>query len=187
MIINQGILKNKKITLPSCVKYIRPTSAKIREAVFHIIKHKVQGSVFYDMFCGSGIIGLYALSLGAKKVYFVDKKDLSLKHIKKHLQNFSLLSCSKCYCMSVSAFLRQKIHEASNRYTIAYFDPPYGYSDWPSLLSMCDIAEIQFDLIIIETDKILKDFIDKMENFDMNKLKVYKEKRIYFLSRADCK
>ena len=51
---------------------IRPTTDRIKETLFNILQTDIPGSVFFDLFSGSGGIGIEALSRGAKKAYFVD-------------------------------------------------------------------------------------------------------------------
>ena len=50
----------------------RPTTDKIKETLFNILQYDVQGAVFYDIFAGSGAIGIEALSRGAERAVFVD-------------------------------------------------------------------------------------------------------------------
>ena len=50
----------------------RPTTDRIKETLFNIIQSEVPGSVFLDLFAGSGGIGLEAVSRGAKKAVFVE-------------------------------------------------------------------------------------------------------------------
>jgi 16S rRNA (guanine966-N2)-methyltransferase len=51
----------------------RPTLAKVREAIFNILMNEIQEAVFWDLFSGSGAIGLTALSMGAKECVFVEQ------------------------------------------------------------------------------------------------------------------
>ena len=52
-------------------KTTRPTLDRVKESLFNIIQNEIPGSVFLDLFSGSGAIGLEAASRGAKKLYFV--------------------------------------------------------------------------------------------------------------------
>ena len=53
----------------------RPTSDRIKETLFNMISGDIQGCVFVDVFSGSGAIGIEALSRGAKKAYFFEKRE----------------------------------------------------------------------------------------------------------------
>lgn len=54
-------------------RHVRPTSGRVREALFNTLRQRVPGSIFVDMFAGTGSVGLEALSQGARHVYFVEK------------------------------------------------------------------------------------------------------------------
>ena len=71
MKIISGRFGNRKIRVPKTV--LRPTTDKVKEALFSILVDKVKRKVCLDLFCGSGALGLEALSRGADKVFFVDE------------------------------------------------------------------------------------------------------------------
>ena len=82
MRITTGSFKGRKISVPEG-KDIRPTSDRARQAVFNILVHGKPAPIFnlpipqglkvLDLFCGSGALGLEALSRGAEYVYFIDR------------------------------------------------------------------------------------------------------------------
>ena len=83
MKIIAGKYKNKKIisTVKGIVPSIKPTTAKVKEAIFNIINNyfanncfNIDESLFLDLCCGSGAVGIEAISRGFKQVYFIDKK-----------------------------------------------------------------------------------------------------------------
>jgi len=51
---------------------VRPTQEKVREAVFDIIGPRIEGAIFYDLFAGTGAMGIEALSRGAERALFVE-------------------------------------------------------------------------------------------------------------------
>ncbi|WP_420264992.1 16S rRNA (guanine(966)-N(2))-methyltransferase RsmD [Candidatus Magnetominusculus dajiuhuensis] len=71
MKIIAGALKGKTVPVRHS-KALRPTSAKVRESLFNIIRQRVVGSSFADLYAGSGAVGFEALSRGARRVVFVD-------------------------------------------------------------------------------------------------------------------
>ena len=56
----------------------RPTTDRIKETLFNMLQAEIPGSVFVDLFSGSGAIGIEALSRGARKAYFVDNAPKAL-------------------------------------------------------------------------------------------------------------
>jgi len=62
---------------------VRPTSEKVREALFDILGISVRETCFLDLFAGTGAVGIEALSRGAREVIFIEKELKCLKIIKK--------------------------------------------------------------------------------------------------------
>ena len=77
-----GEFKRLAIEMP---KDIRPTSNKVREALFEVLKGSIEGANFLDLYCGSGAVGMEALSRGAGKVVFVDNDIKCISVLKKNL------------------------------------------------------------------------------------------------------
>ncbi len=65
---------------------IRPTGDRIRETLFNWLMHEVPGSTCLDLFAGSGILGMEALSRGASRVIFVDQDKASIESIANNLK-----------------------------------------------------------------------------------------------------
>ena len=80
MKIIAGKFKGRIIEMPDS---IRPTSDKVREALFEILKARIEGARFLDLYCGSGAMGIEALSRGAKKTVFVDNDHGCISILKK--------------------------------------------------------------------------------------------------------
>ena len=63
---------------------IRPTSSKVREAIFNLLGQDMSGIKVLDVFAGTGILGIEALSRGAEEAIFIDKSNQSIKMINKN-------------------------------------------------------------------------------------------------------
>lgn len=87
--INGGKFRGIKLSSPSGNK-TRPTSDMLREAVFNIAQHKIQDSLFLDLFAGTGAMGLEALSRGAMKSIFIEKDRTAINCIKENIEKLSL-------------------------------------------------------------------------------------------------
>ncbi len=82
-----GALRGRKLTCDISPE-LRPTPQMVREAMFSILGNAVPGRPFFDVFAGTGVIGLEALSRGAKSTDFVER-DFRLSHeIDRHLKAF---------------------------------------------------------------------------------------------------
>ncbi len=100
---------------------VRPTTDRIKEAVFSIIQFETEGRTFLDLFAGSGQMGIEALSRGAKAAYFTDNSKRSVEIVKRNLAATGLQSAAKVYQMDFHSFLSMNCE----RFDIAFLDPPY--------------------------------------------------------------
>lgn len=101
---------------------VRPTTDRIKEAIFSIIQFQIEGRSFLDLFAGSGQMGIEALSRGAKEAYFVDSSKKSTAVVKRNLSSTKLELQSKVFQMDYHSFLAMN----STEFDIAFLDPPYG-------------------------------------------------------------
>ncbi|MFH1853692.1 MAG: 16S rRNA (guanine(966)-N(2))-methyltransferase RsmD [Candidatus Omnitrophota bacterium] len=135
-----GKFKGRIIEMP---KGIRPTSDKVREALFEILKSRIEGASFLDLYCGSGAMGIEALSRGAGAVSFVDNSPKCGSVLKK---NISLLGLSDISCINIykknTLSALQDFEKSGLKFDIIFLDPPY-YSDLAKnsliAISKCDI------------------------------------------------
>ena len=167
----RSILINKKDNF-------RPTLSRIREDLFNIIAHNKDISInlenvtFCDLFCGSGSIGLEALSRGAKKVIFNDINKRNLKIIKRFLDEIKF---KKYSLYNEDAYSKSK--EVLNNSNIVYVDPPY--SDNINFFSQSIYKSAPEDcLIIFETEQ-------NFEHSDLILVKRYKNKNLFFLKKTN--
>ena len=100
---------------------VRPTTDRIKEAVFSIIQFETEGRSFLDLFAGSGQMGIEALSRGAKSACFVDNSKKSVETIKRNLKATKLEKDAKVFSMDFMSFLSMN----SEPFDIAFIDPPY--------------------------------------------------------------
>ena len=70
--ITGGSLKGRTVKVPGRPG-LRPTSARVREAVFHRLQHRLQGADVIDVFGGSGALSLEAWSRGAARVTCIER------------------------------------------------------------------------------------------------------------------
>ena len=102
----------------------RPTSERIKEAVFSSIQFDVEGRRVLDLFAGSGQMGLEALSRGAEKATFIDLSREAMEIVKQNVKITGFTD--KCHYL-VSDW-RNYIRKASGReqYDLVFVDPPYA-------------------------------------------------------------
>ena len=113
---------------------VRPTSDRVREAVFDILGSQggVEGLAVVDLFCGSGALGVEALSRGAASATFVDADPDALVAVR---QNLRAVGLDEEPATLVRATLPGWLASgAAGAFDLALCDPPYDFEDWPALL-----------------------------------------------------
>lgn len=100
---------------------VRPTTDRIKEAVFSIIQFETEGRIFLDLFTGSGQMGIEALSRGAKQAYFADSAKKSIETVKRNLKATGLEANAKV----VQTDFRSLLSMLPVKADIAFLDPPY--------------------------------------------------------------
>jgi 16S rRNA (guanine966-N2)-methyltransferase len=104
---------------------IRPTAAKVREAVFNILGPGVAGARVLDLFAGTGALGIEALSRGAAAAAFVEEHPGALQVLRRNLQDLGLLDSCMVWPLPVTAALK-KLAGRGEVFDLAFLDPPYG-------------------------------------------------------------
>ncbi len=98
---------------------IRPTSDRVKESLYAILG-PVQDCVVLDLFCGSGNLGLEAVSRGAKKVVFNDSSKDSLALLKKNIARFKTPIPAEVKNLDYMECLSLR-----TKYDVIFLDPPY--------------------------------------------------------------
>ena len=140
MIITGGKYKGRKITAPD-EKITRPTLSKVRMGVFNTlysIMGDFGGKTFLDMFGGSGIMGLEALSRGFKEVSVFEKNPKACAIIKKNYESLRLKPNLKIG--DSIKFLKERERD----FDVIYIDPPYDSKIYEKVFPL-----INFETLII--------------------------------------
>lgn len=167
MIITAGIYKGRKIAAPD-ENITRPTLSKVRMGVFNSLYSMIgefEGKSFLDVFGGSGVMGLEALSRGFNNVKVFEKNLKAAEIIKK---NYKLLGVKPDLQIGDSEKLIQKLDK---KYDVVYIDPPYMSDLYERILS-----KIEGNIIVVESDKPID-----IKGFELIKSKNYGGKIINYL------
>jgi 16S rRNA (guanine(966)-N(2))-methyltransferase RsmD len=100
---------------------VRPTTDKVKEAVFSAVQFDIEGSNVLDLFSGSGQLGIEALSRGALKCTFVDASQKSVKVTNENIRVCGFEGMSSVLNTDSLGYLRTCRFE----FDIAFLDPPY--------------------------------------------------------------
>ena len=158
----------------------RPSTDRIKETLFNMIQMFLPDCIFFDLFSGSGGIGIEALSRGAKKAYFVDNNKNALSCIRQNVEFTRFTDKS----VIISRDVRDAFIQIPDKADIIFMDPPYSLGiefDIMQLLKSYDCLK-ENTIIIIEADKN-KDFSDICTlGYHIDKEKIYKTNKHVFFS-----
>ncbi|AKM18412.1 16S rRNA (guanine(966)-N(2))-methyltransferase RsmD [Geobacillus stearothermophilus] len=112
----------------------RPTTDKVKEAVFNMIGPYFAGGIGLDLFAGSGGLGIEALSRGLERVIFVDHDGKAVQTVRKNVAACGLERRAEIYRNDAERALRA-VAKRGLRFSVIFLDPPYKEKKWPALLS----------------------------------------------------
>src|SRR6478672_10047385 len=118
-----GKYKSRRLEAPSGLQ-TRPTSDRLRETLFNVVAPRVAGSVWLDLFAGSGAIGIEALSRGARSVYFVEAAGAAARTIRKNLHTLGINEGAEVIERDAAVALRMLDSQAV-ACNFVFLDPPY--------------------------------------------------------------
>jgi len=143
-----GALKGKRLKSFSGRK-IRPTSDRVKEALFNIISGEmIRDASVLDLFAGTGNLGIEALSRGAGKTVFVEKERGSLKLLTANLKLCSLDGRSEVIPLDVKNAL-PLLEKRGEKFDLIFLDPPYSKGFAGMALSLLGKNDIAADALLI--------------------------------------
>ncbi|MBI2808372.1 MAG: RsmD family RNA methyltransferase [Planctomycetes bacterium] len=91
-----GALRGRKVSC-TVTEALRPTPQMVREAYFSILGNAIPDRLFIDIFAGTGVVGMEAISRGATMAFFIERDPQCAKDIEAHLRSFALIKQSRIY------------------------------------------------------------------------------------------
>ena len=142
-----GTAKGKKIeTLEG--EATRPTSERIKEAVFSSIQFDIENRRVLDLFAGSGQLGLEALSRGAESASFVDSERDAIDIVKKNARVAGFFDRCRYIVSDWRNFVRKS--SGKDKYDLVFIDPPYSMECCREALArLCDASLLEGGAIVV--------------------------------------
>lgn len=171
MIITGGKYKGRKILAPD-EKITRPTLSKVRQGVFNVLFSELgefEGKTFFDLFGGSGIMGLEALSRGFSEVLVFEKNPKIAQVLKK---NYAVLNLCPNLRIGDSLKLLEKLDRT---FDVIYVDPPYYSGVYEGVFELLSKYVKPTTIIVAEHSESLN-----IETFNLVKEKNYGGKIVSF-------
>ncbi len=177
--ITGGQFRGAKLFTPKG-KDFRPTLSRTKEALFNVITSRYQLSDYdcYDLFAGSGALGLEAISRGAKKAVFIESNKQHFEFVKKNIQKLSVENYTSAYMDNAVHWLSAKHWD----YPLNLFliDPPYQSYLAQDILDELGKAAafLQGSLVVIESPK--RKSLKEPECMSLFQQKVYGSTKLDF-------
>ena len=170
MRVISGYLKGRNI-LGYNIKTTRPTMDRVKESMFASIQNDIDDSTVLDLFCGSGSLGIEAISNGAGICYFVDNNKEILSYLNKNINNLNIndksIVLNKDYKDSLLYFKNNSI-----KFNIILVDAPYKLKVMEEIIDLI----IKYDLLLDNGLLILEFSFDKLKD-NYSNLKLIKSKK----------
>ncbi|HRU38370.1 MAG TPA: 16S rRNA (guanine(966)-N(2))-methyltransferase RsmD [Candidatus Goldiibacteriota bacterium] len=160
---------------------LRPTLSRTRQAIFNILRPLIGGSSCADFFCGTGALGLEAISNGAAYCAFVDSgnREMIVKNaakLKLGKERYKVITCE--YRAAAEKLLKEGF-----RADFIFADPPYKRGHVLDFLGTAQVRDILKDdgVLVIELHR--DEAAASYEGWEINKHKEYGETRVLFLKK----
>ena len=178
MRINSGRFKYRKLEIPESA---RPTTEKVREAVFSMLIGRVEGATVLDLFAGSGSLGLEALSRGAEFCVFNEGDRKNYKILKNNIENCKAEEISSTY----NNDFRKALTLANREFDIIFVDPPYREGYYGEVFELVEEYGLLADGGVIVAEHLNdNELSDNMLSFSRTKHKRYGTIGVDFFERA---
>ncbi len=165
---------------------IRPTLGRVREAVFNVIAHAtppgdfpayLEGQSVADICCGSGALGLEAISRGAAHATFIDKNPGTLALARRNAATLGVEEQCRFIAADAAA-----LPTVTRQHALALLDPPYGLGITAAILRELDKKAwlLPGAMVVVETGK--RDTVPEAESFTLLRERRYGNARVLFFA-----
>lgn len=175
-----GQFRGRKLNTPTG-DHIRPTSDKVRQALFNMLDSRgfIQDSIVLDGFCGTGALGLEALSRGAQRGIFIDKDKRSLKICAQNIEMLKVSEKSHMYSRDTTVLTENTAGHVAD---LVFLDPPYNKGMIPLALSaLTDGCWLAKDAVIVLESE--RDLSCDLSGYSLIQEKTYKDTMVIILQK----
>jgi len=184
--ITGGTARGCRLTGPKRKNHsIRPTSDRVREAIFNILGDKISAATVLDLYAGTGSFGLEALSRGARSVVFVDNDPSALEIIGLNLRSCFEHPPARIFKLDLTRDKNLKILQkqlpGEYRCTLIFLDPPYEKKLAVKLLKMIQRSGLPADkAIVIAEERQNQNLPMEIERLQLSDRRRYGETGLWF-------
>lgn len=161
---------------------IRPTSDRVREALFSILGDRIAGARVLDLFAGTGALGLEALSRGAVHAIFMEMSTSACDLIRENIRRCHAEEKTRILCRDISAPLSPD-NIAPHRFSLVFMDPPYGTALLEKALTAPELPRMLTpDGMVIAEHSIREPLPENITGLDIKDQRKYGKTLISFLT-----
>lgn len=161
----------------------RPTSDKVKGAIFNVLGDKVLNSRVLDLFAGTGNLAIEALSRGSSEAVLVEKNRNAYQVIKKNLELVGVGQKAKLFLMDAYKYLHKYPKEV---FDLILLDPPYRQEIIPKVLqSLKEYSFLSPDGVIVAETAKDENLVGDLYPFEVRKTGEYGDTKIWYLQRTD--
>lgn len=148
-----GEWRGRKLSFPA-LEGLRPTPDRVRETLFNWLQTITPGAHCLDLFCGSGALGLEALSRGAASATFVDRSPQVIAHLRRTLQQLKAHN-AQADAMAALDWLERKVADQEARYDLVFLDPPFRADHVRTAATLLEARNLLNNqaMVYVETEK----------------------------------
>ena len=128
---------------------LRPTSSRVREALFDILGPRIEGACVLDLYAGTGAVGIEALSRGARRAVFVESDKAAARLIRENLTLLERERAAEIVPLPVASFLAS-LAQRGERFDVVFLDPPYDPGVSREVLSAAAMLVLPGGTLIVE-------------------------------------
>jgi len=133
MRIIAGSFKGRNILPPPAGSAVRPITASVKKSLFDILAPVLPDAVVLDLYCGTGTIGLEAMSRGAARCVFVERDPAVVSRLRRNIEALGVADRTTIWRCNVDRQLAKMMTNLQSPVDLAFVDPPYplaGRWDW---------------------------------------------------------
>lgn len=169
MRVISGTAKGHRLQAPRGAE-TRPTSDKVREAIFDMIGGRVIDENVLDLFAGTGALGIEALSRGAESAVFVERRQIACQIIRANLQHTGLGDRARLLCTTVERAMRS----LDGSFAVVFVDPPYATANAQGIMDALSGAKaIENDATVVFEHSPRFAVADRYGRLSLERRKVY--------------
>ncbi|EPR38940.1 MULTISPECIES: 16S rRNA (guanine(966)-N(2))-methyltransferase RsmD [Desulfococcus] len=183
MRIISGRLRGRKL-LPIRGNAVRPTSDRVREAIFNIIGRNIAEARVLDLFAGTGAMGIEALSRDARSAIFIDNRKASVAAVRKNLEHLGLTERSRVVLWDIDRNLNCLTpHEPDIH--LVFMDPPYHKNlIGPALFHLRQRRILAPGALVVVEHAASEPLPEQLSGYDLSDQRKYGKTLVSFLNYA---